>query len=121
MDKFKFENLEVWNLSLELSDLVYEITELLPSKEEFNLKSQMIRACTSVSLNIAEGSISASDLEQKRFINIAIRSLIEVIACIRLIVRRNYILTEELIETINKHCHLLFAKLQAFKKSLNKK
>jgi four helix bundle protein len=50
---FKFEKLEVWRLSLEYVDLVYEIADQLPHSKEYNLKSQMIRAATSVSLNIA--------------------------------------------------------------------
>jgi four helix bundle protein len=48
---FKFEKLEVWQLALVYIDLVYEITEQLPRSEEFNLKSQMRRAATSISLN----------------------------------------------------------------------
>jgi four helix bundle protein len=60
---FKFEKLEVWKLSLEYADKIYEIAKLLPPREEYNLKTQMIRAATSVSLNIAEGSTSQSDPE----------------------------------------------------------
>jgi four helix bundle protein len=53
---FKFEQLEVWSLALDYIDLMYEIAGCLPRSEEFNLKSQITRAATSVSLNIAEGS-----------------------------------------------------------------
>ncbi|HCB01759.1 MAG TPA: four helix bundle protein, partial [Anaerolineae bacterium] len=58
---FKFENLDVWKLSLEYSDLIYELANKLPETEKFNLKSQIIRAATSISLNIAEGSTGQSD------------------------------------------------------------
>ena len=53
---FKFEKLEVWQLTVEYVDRIYDISNLLPDKERHNLRPQMIRAATSVSLNIAEGS-----------------------------------------------------------------
>ncbi len=71
--KYKFENLEVWKLSIQLQDLVYEIVEMLPEFEKFNLTSQMRRASTSVILNIAEGSTSVSNAEQLRFLSYSIR------------------------------------------------
>lgn len=91
MTEFKFERLEVWQLSLEYLDLCYALAERLPKQEEYNLKSQIIRAATSITLNIAEGSTSQSNPEQGRFLNMAIRSLIETVACRRLIARRGYL------------------------------
>ena len=35
---YKFEGLEVWRISLELSDVIYEVIKRLPKEEEFNLK-----------------------------------------------------------------------------------
>ncbi|HEX9796763.1 MAG TPA: four helix bundle protein, partial [Anaerolineales bacterium] len=61
MRKFKFERLEVWDLSLELIDEMYAVAERLPSKERFNLAQQLRRAATSISLNVAEGSTGQSD------------------------------------------------------------
>ncbi len=49
---FKFEQLDVWQLSLAYSDLIYDIAEKLSDSERFNLKSQITRAATSISLNI---------------------------------------------------------------------
>src|SRR5215467_3355259 len=88
---FKFEHLDVWKMSLDYCDLIYELADKLPESERFNLKSQITRAATSISLNIAEGSTGQSDLEQSRFLGMAIRSLIESVACQRLIVRRSCI------------------------------
>jgi hypothetical protein len=53
---FKFERLEVWGLALDYVDLTYELASKLPRDEEYNLKSQIRRAATSITLNIAEGS-----------------------------------------------------------------
>jgi four helix bundle protein len=50
---FKFEKLEVWRLALEYIDRIYAIAGELPRSEDYNLKSQITRAATSVALNIA--------------------------------------------------------------------
>jgi four helix bundle protein len=88
---FKFEGLEVWRLSLDYIDLTYEIANLLQRSEEHNLKSQIVRAATSVALNIAEGSTGQTDVEQARFIGLAIRSLLETVACQHIISRRQLV------------------------------
>ena len=64
---YKFEQLEVWKLSLEYIDSIYALAEKLPKSEEYNLKPQIIRAATSISLNIAEGSKGKPDPEQAVF------------------------------------------------------
>lgn len=117
--RYKFEDLEVWQLSLDLSDLIYDLANMLPRVEEYNLKSQINRAATSIALNIAEGSTSQSDREQIRFLGYSIRSLIEVIGCLRIIERRKYIQNVDLTGKIEEVSDQLFIKLQAFKKSLN--
>jgi four helix bundle protein len=119
--EFKFEKLDVWHLSVELSDHIYEIASKLPKIEEFNLKSQVLRATTSISLNIAEGSIGASNPEQSRYLKIAYHSLVEVIACLKLMERRNYLVKEnEHLVKAYKTIEVLFPKLNAFIKSLIK-
>jgi four helix bundle protein len=42
---------------LEYTDLIYELAGKLPKSEEYNLKSQIVRAATSISLNIAEAPL----------------------------------------------------------------
>lgn len=117
--EYKFEKLEVWQLSLELSDLVYEIDRKLPSSEQFNLSSQIRRAVTSVSLNIAEGSTNVSSIEFAKFLRIAIRSYIEVYACYVLIKRRNYLEAKDPVCPKFEELGMkLFAKLQALLKSI---
>jgi four helix bundle protein len=115
---FKFENLDVWQLALEYIDLVYELAEKLPRSEDFNLKSQIIRAATSISLNIAEGSTGQSDAEQNRFLGLAIRSLIETVACLRIIERRNYLSDDKILSNIDLKAQTLAKKLHTFRKTL---
>jgi len=90
----------------------------LPRSEDNNLKSQIVRAATSVALNIAEGSTDQTDAEQARFLGMAIRSLIETVACQHLIRRRHYLSDESLINIVYSQSQILARKLQSFRKSL---
>ncbi len=114
---YKFQRLEIYNLALEYIDGSYEIAAKLPSSENFNLKSQLTRAATSIALNIAEGSTSQTDAEQSRFLGMALRSLVETVACQDLIERRGYVSSEEL-QNARTAGSKLFAKVQAMKRSL---
>lgn len=51
-----FRDLEVWQIAMELTDLVYELTEEFPRHELYGLTSQLRRAAVSIASNIAEGS-----------------------------------------------------------------
>jgi four helix bundle protein len=115
---FKFEKLEVWQLALEYIDQVYQIAERLPRSEEYNLKSQITRAATSVALNIAEGSTSQSDPEQARFLSMAIRSVLETVACQHIIRRRSLLQDAALLDQTYKSAETLVAKLHAMRKAL---
>jgi four helix bundle protein len=81
---FKFEQLHVWQLSIDLSDQVHILSKTFPKDELFVLTSQMKRAADSVSLNIAEGSTGQSTDEFNRFLGYALRSPIEVVSCLYL-------------------------------------
>jgi four helix bundle protein len=115
---YKFEKLEVWQLSIDYVDLIYTLAEKLPRSEEFNLKSQIVRAATSISLNIAEGSTGQTDPEQARFLGMAIRSLIETVACQHLVERRNYLTDKTDLREAYRKSQELARQLQAFRKSL---
>jgi four helix bundle protein len=115
---FKFEQLDVWQMSLEYSDLIYELADKLPDKEKYNLSSQITRAATSISLNIAEGSTGQSDPEQNRFLGLALRSLIETVACQRLIARRNYVADKEYLNRVDLKAQELAKRIHAFRRAL---
>ena len=115
---FKFEQLDVWKLALDYIDLMYDLAEKLPASENFNLKSQLKRAATSIALNIAEGSTGQSNAEQNRFLGMAIRSLIETVACQRIIKRRNYFADNSIIDEADKQAQSLAKRLHAFRKAL---
>ena len=120
MGNYKFQKLFVYQLALDYLDQIYDIVDCLPTTERFNLSSQIIRAATSIPLNIAEGSTGQSDKEQNRFLGLALRSHLETIACLDLIERRNYLSPDDLISS-RKMGRELFVKLSRFRKSLNRK
>jgi four helix bundle protein len=53
MMRFKFEDLEVWHISLELINEVYDLLDKYPDDEKFDLVRQGRKSVTSVSLNIS--------------------------------------------------------------------
>ena len=116
---YKFEQLDVWMMALDYIDAIYKLAEGLHRSEEYNLKSQILRASTSVALNIAEGSQGQTNPEQSRFLGMAIRSLIETVACQQIIRRRGYFQDETLLNKIYEDSQVLAKKLQSFRKSIS--
>ena len=115
---FKFERLEVYQLALAYIDLICDLSAQLPKSEEYNLKSQMVRAATSVALNIAEGSTGQSDAEQNRFLGMAVRSVLETVACQHIIRRRKFLTDNALLDKVEEDARILAAKLHSFRNSL---
>lgn len=89
--KFNYEHLNVTANVQEFIILIYEIARQLPDFEKFGLQSQLRRSSTSVLLNLAEGSARKSRAEFVRFLNIAIGSLVEADAILKLSVKLSYI------------------------------
>ena len=97
--------------------MVYDIANQLPRSEEYN-KSQIVRAATSVALNIAEGSTGQTDAEQARFLDLAIRSLIETVACQHIINRRKLFKDASLLREAYRHAETLVAKLHTMRRTI---
>ncbi len=72
------ENLEVWQMGIQLVKLIYQLTDKFPDKEKYRLTDQMCRAVVSIPSNIAEGGARKSTKEFMRFVSIAIGSLAEL-------------------------------------------
>lgn len=84
LTKFRFEDLEVWQKAILLAKNIYQITDSFPKSEKYNLVSQLKRASTSISCNIAEGTARSSNLDKAKFTNIAYSSLYEVVSLLEL-------------------------------------
>ena len=55
MEIKSFRDLEVWQVSMELVERAYKLSDAFPSSERFGLTSQLRRAAVSIPSNIAEG------------------------------------------------------------------
>ena len=114
---FKFENLKIWKMSLELADDVDKLALSFPKYEMYSLSSQIKRAADSVCLNIVEGSTGQSNAEFKRFLRYSNRSALEVVACLFLAHRRNYI-DEELFNKYYQQIESLVKMIQSLIRTL---
>jgi len=93
-----FRDLEVWNLSMDLTMMIYAITSDFPKHEIYGLSSQMRRAAISISINIAEGSARGSKKDFRQFVLIARGSNCELQTQLMIASRLNYSLDEKITE-----------------------
>ena len=104
----KFEDLEVWKESMQLTELVYGS---LQNCKDFGFKDQIQRASVSVPSNIAEGFDRNSNKEFIRFLFIAKGSCSEVRTQLYLAIRLGFIHMEkgnDLIEKTRKISSMLY-------------
>ncbi len=86
-----YKDLDVWKKGIEIAGLVYEMTDLFPEKERFNLMAQMQRAAVSISSNIAEGSARQHTKEYQQHCYIALGSCAELETQLIIAGNRNYV------------------------------
>jgi len=72
------KKLDVWQLAMKTTQMVYKSTKGFPEEEKFGLVSQMRRAAVSIPCNIAEGAARQGKKEFKNFLSIAQGSLSEL-------------------------------------------
>lgn len=90
IDKFDFEDLKVYQKSLEYIDWVYRITSNFPNSEIYGLVSQYRRAAQSIALNIAEG-YGEGKTQMARYLRISRASVRECVVCTTIALNLNYI------------------------------
>jgi len=73
-----YKNLIVWEKSVDLACMVYNVTEKFPRSELYGMVSQMRRASVSIPSNIAEGRSRTSRKDFSRFLSIAHGSAAEL-------------------------------------------
>jgi len=73
-----FRKLNVWVKAIEIVKPIYALANKFPSEEKFALISQIKRAVTSVSANIAEGAGRGTQKDFERFLSIAQGSCFEI-------------------------------------------
>ncbi len=91
---FKFEELTVYQKSLDFVDDTYSITKKFPKDELFAFTSQYKRASVSIPLNIAEGA-GDSDAQFNRYLQMAWNSSKECVVCSTIAKRQGFITEED--------------------------
>ena len=107
----KFKELQIWQLGIEITKAIYKITEKLPKEERFGIRSQMTRAAVSIPTN-AEGSSRQSDVDFRRFLEIALGSLYEL--------ETQLIVLKELSIIDNKELDTIFEIIEQESKMINR-
>ena len=96
-----FQDLRIWQESMDLALEIYRATSGFPRHETYGLVSQMRRAAVSVPSNIAEGKEHRSDPEFVRFLFHARGSLLELQTQL-LIARRLQYLSEAEVDKLSR-------------------
>ena len=91
-----FKKFNIWNNAMDIVVSTYQLTKRLPSEEKFGLVSQMCRAAVSIPSNIAEGCSRNSEVEFKRFLEIALGSSFELETQILICERLGFISKDEI-------------------------
>ncbi len=79
-----FEDLRAWKLAFQVAVQVYKVTRSFPEEERYGLTSQLRRAASSISANIAEGFGRRAPREYLQFLFFARGSLAETQSHLRL-------------------------------------
>jgi four helix bundle protein len=73
-----FHELTVWQRAIDLTVVVYKLTQRFPKEETFGLVSQLRRAAVSVASNIAQGRGRLNPAEFRQFLGVALGSTFEI-------------------------------------------
>ena len=117
MVKFRFQDLQIWQMSIEIGDELFDIADELEKKKLYRFAEQLRGSGLSMSNNISEGSGSTSKKEFNQFLNIARRSLFENANVIIVLHRRRLINETKMNNLLSKLDHLS-RKITSFKNTL---
>jgi four helix bundle protein len=117
MAKFRFQDLKIWQLAIEIADGLFDIADGLEEKRLYRFAEQLRGAGMSMSNNIAEGSGSSSKKEFKQFLNVARRSTFEN-ANVLILLQRRGLITKESMERLLNKLDSLCRQMTSFQSSL---
>jgi four helix bundle protein len=97
-----YRDLDAWQVTIRLTERVYQSVIRLPATERFRLSAQMRRASVSVPSNIAEGQACGSDGRYIHHLRIACGSLGELNTHVE-IARRLAMLPDSVLAELEEH------------------
>jgi len=115
--KFRFEDLEIWQMAIAIGDEMYDIADYLEELKKYRFAEQLRGAAMSISNNISEGSGSSSKAEFHQFLNYSKRSCYECVNILIIFMRRGYI-TEQRKKELFDRLEELSRKITNFQKTL---
>jgi four helix bundle protein len=118
MAKFRFQDLRIWQLAIEIADKLFDIADKLEQMRLYRFAEQLRGAAMSMSNNISEGSGSSSNREFAQFLNIARRSTFEN-ANISIILNRRKIITDKELDELLSDLDSLCRQISSLKSTLN--
>ncbi len=116
-NRHNFRKLKIYQRAISFAVEIYSLSRSFPKEETYGLASQIRRAATSISLNIAEGSGNSTEKEFRRFLEIALRSAYEVMSCLEIAVRLNYCRDEDY-KRLSAEADEIAAMISGFSKGL---
>ena len=119
MIKFRFQDLKIWQLAIQIADELFDIADNLEKKRFYRFAEQLRGAAMSAPNNIAEGSGSSSKKEFIQFLNMARRSTYESANMSILVEKRGLVSIEYLAQLLDKLDHLC-RQITNFQTSLGK-
>jgi four helix bundle protein len=117
MAQFRFEDLEIWKMTVQISMKLFDISDRLEEQKLFRFAEQLRAAGLSLSNNIAEGSGSFTNLDFANFLKYSRRSVFECANMIYIFNLRNIISADEKKELWND-LEILSRSIVNFKKTL---
>ena len=106
MAKFRFQDLTIWQLAIEIANELFDIADQLEEKKLYRFAEQLRAAGMSMSNNIAEGSGSDSNKDFSKFLNIAKKSTFENANILILLEMRDLISKDTLEDLLDRLDHL---------------
>lgn len=117
MAKFRFEDLEIWKLAIEIANELFDIADELAAKHLYSFAEQLRDSGMSMSNNISEGSGSYSNKEFAHFLNVARRSTFECANILVILLMRDLITIEKK-EKLYDKLSLESRKISSFRSTL---
>jgi four helix bundle protein len=118
--KFRFEDLEIWLMAIEVADVLFDVADELEAKKFYRFAEQLRGASLSMANNIAEGAGSTSNREFAQFLNIARRSTFENANMLIIFDRRNLVTRARRDQLLERLDHLS-RKITSFQRTLTRK
>lgn len=115
---FLFQNWQVYKDARELRIDINKIAKTFPADEKYLITDQVRRAVLSIVLQIAEGSNRKTEKDKTVFINRALTSLNEVLACCDCALDDEYI-SQEQYDLFYLKIEVIAKQLRGLEKHLN--